>query len=140
MELEEQLRKVSFHSKCSSSTLFLLFILIRLFCQAQQSQLSSPWAAEVLPCLLLAWRFSRPLPGQHPAGSSSCAPSCVLCRLLQRRGSAEGQAQASSASEELGRINHLCVMLRGWSAPQGSWLSVPLLSSLRKNSLFKRTK
>lgn len=61
MELEEKLRKVMFLSNYSSSTLFLLYILIGLFCQAQQSQLISPRAAEVLPCVLLALLFSQPL-------------------------------------------------------------------------------
>lgn len=61
MELEEKLRKVKFLSNYSFSTLFLLYILIRLFCRAQQPPLISPRAAEVLPCVLLALLFSRPL-------------------------------------------------------------------------------
>lgn len=103
LELGEKLRKVTFHSNCSFSTLFLLYILIWLFCRAQQSRLSSPWAAEVLPCLLLAWRFSRPLSGQHPAGNSSCVPSFVLCPLVQSRdsrGAGEGKAVCSAAWSE----------------------------------------
>lgn len=119
MELKEKLRKVSFHCNCSLPTLFLLYTLIRLFCRAQQSRLSSPGAAEVLPCLLLAWHFSWPLSGQPPAGNSSCVHGFVLCWLS--RGPGTGTA------EEPGRVN-LCVMLHGQSGQQGAWLSVPLLS------------
>lgn len=100
MELREKLRKVTFHSNCSFPTLFLLYILILLFCRAQQSQHSVLWAAEVLPCLLLAWRFSRPLSGQHPAGNSSCVRSFVLCPLVQCRGSAVPQRRDSRGAGE----------------------------------------
>lgn len=68
-----------------------------------------------------------------------------LCPLLTvavqglSRGPGMGQeCLRGGTAEELGRIN-LCVKLRGWSGPQGSWLSVPLFSSLWKNSLFKRS-
>lgn len=86
MELEEKLRKVTFLSNYSFSTLFLLYILIRLFCQAQQSRLISPWAAEVLCCVLLALPFSHPLAAQfqyttqqktaHASVASSSADCC----------------------------------------------------------------
>ena len=85
MELEEELRKVRFLSNYSFSTLFLLYILIWLFCQAQQSRLISQWAAEVLPCVLLALLFSWPLTAhfqyttQQKTARASVASSSANC-------------------------------------------------------------
>lgn len=97
MELEEEQRKVTFLSNYSFSTLFLLYILIRLFCQAQQSRLLSPWAAEVLPCVLLALLFSRPLATlfqytaqQKTAPASVASSSADHCSEVARHRAGHG--------------------------------------------------
>lgn len=95
MELEEKLRKaVLFFFFFSSpnysfSALFLLYILICLFWQAQQSRHISLRVAEVLPCVLLALLFSPPR-FTTPVEKCWRVHCFVLCWLSQRHGSVRG--------------------------------------------------
>lgn len=96
MELEEKLgEKVTFLSNYSFSTLFLLYILIRPFCQAQRSRLISPWAAEVLPCILLALLFSQPLaaPFQYTTQQKIACASVALSSEVRWLSTGPGTSQ-----------------------------------------------
>lgn len=85
-------------------------------CFAERSCLGS---AQVLPCLLLAWRFSQPLSGQLPAENSSCAHSFVLAHCCSAGAQQRSQGGwtcvwcyvVGVVSKECGSQSH-CSLLR----------------------------
>lgn len=113
-------------------------------CFAKRSNLSSARRGLPRSCPAFCWPggFLGPFQdntqqGTAPVPVALSSADCCSAGAQQRARHGPGVPQRGD-SRGAGRIN-LCVKLHDWSGPQGSWLSVPLFSSLWKNSLFKRS-
>lgn len=106
-------------------------------CFAERSNPSSACRGLPRSCPAFCWPGGFPGPFQDSTQQETAPVSVALSSAHWCSAGAQ-QCLREGTAEELGRVK-LCAVLCGWRGQQGSWLAVPLLSSLLKNSLFKRS-